>query len=135
QDSRLWLDIGLRTGSDPSRYGTAVAAAVRAVDPEQPVTAMHPMDILIHNQALGIIYVAVLMGVFGVLALVLACVGVYGVMAFLVQEQTHEIGVRMALGAQRDSVLAMILRRGLGTTLIGLAIGLVMAFGLARLMQ
>jgi len=75
------------------------------------------------------------MGVFGVLALVLSCVGVYGVMAFLVQEQTHEIGVRMALGAQRDRVLTMILRRGLGTTLIGLAIGLVLAFGLARLMQ
>jgi putative ABC transport system permease protein len=135
QDSRLWLDIGLRTGSDPSRYGAAVAAAVRAVDPEQPVTDMHPMDTLIHNQALGLIYVAVLMGVFGVLALVLACVGVYGVMAYLVQEQTHEIGIRMALGAPRDSVLGMILWRGLATTSIGLAVGLAASFALSRLLQ
>jgi putative ABC transport system permease protein len=135
QDCRLWLDIGLRTSGDPSRYGTAVAAAVRAVDPEQPVTDMRPMDILIHNQALGIIYVAVLMGVFGVLALVLACVGVYGVMAYLVQEQTHEIGIRMALGAPRDSVLGMILWRGMATTSIGLGIGLAASFVLARMLQ
>jgi putative ABC transport system permease protein len=135
QDSRLWLDIGLRTSSDPARYGTAVTAAVRAVDPEQPVTDMRPMDVLIHNQALGIIYVAVLMGVFGALALVLACVGVYGVMAYLVQEQTHEIGIRMALGAPRDTVLGMILRRGLATTCLGLAVGLAASFLLARLLQ
>jgi len=135
QDSLLWLDIALRTTGDPNRFASAITAAVRAVDPEQPVTYLRPMETLIHNSAVGLIYVAVLMGVFGVLALVLSCVGVYGVMAFLVQEQTHEIGVRMALGAQRDRVLTMILRRGLGTTLIGLAIGLVLAFGLARLMQ
>jgi ABC-type antimicrobial peptide transport system permease subunit len=75
------------------------------------------------------------MGVFGGLALVLSCVGVYGVMAYLVQEQTHEIGVRMALGARRESVLGMILRRGLTTTLAGMAAGLAMAFGMARLLQ
>jgi putative ABC transport system permease protein len=135
QDSRLWVDLAVRTTGDPNRYASAITGAVRAVDPEQPVTYLRSMDVQIHNQAVGLIYVAVLMGVFGVLALVLSCVGVYGVMAFLVHEQTHEIGVRMALGAQRDSVLSMILRRGLFTTLIGLAIGLVLAFGLARLMQ
>jgi ABC-type antimicrobial peptide transport system permease subunit len=87
------------------------------------------------NQAMGLIYVAVLMGIFGVLALVLACIGVYGVMAYLVEEQTHEIGVRMALGAPRDTVLAMIFRRGMLTTVLGLAIGLMLAYGLAMLMQ
>jgi len=135
QDPRLWMDIALRTTGDPSRYGAAATAAVRAVDPEQPVTDVRSMDTLIHNSALGLIYVAVLMGVFGGLALVLSCVGVYGVMAYLVQEQTHEIGVRMALGAPRESVLGMILRRGLGTTTLGLGLGLVVSLGLARLLQ
>jgi putative ABC transport system permease protein len=135
QDSRLWLDIALRTAGDPAQYGTAIIAAVRAGDPEQPVTYLRPMDVLIHNQALGLIYVAVLMGVFGGLALVLACIGVYGVMAYLVQEQTHEIGIRMALGARRERVLTMVLRRGLRTTAAGLAIGLGLSFALARLMQ
>ncbi len=135
QDSRLWMDIALRTTGDPSRYGAAAIAAVRAVDPQQPVTDVRSMDTLIHNSALGLIYVAVLMGVFGGLALVLSCVGVYGVMVYLVQEQTHEIGVRMALGAPRDNVLRMILRRGLGTTTLGLSLGLVVSLGLARLLQ
>jgi putative ABC transport system permease protein len=90
---------------------------------------------LIHNQALGLIYVAALMGVFGGLALVLACVGVYGVMAYLVQEQTHEIGIRMALGAPRDRVLGMVFRRGLLTTVAGLAACTAAACALALLLQ
>jgi putative ABC transport system permease protein len=73
--------------------------------------------------------------VFGVLALVLSAIGVYGVMAHLVSEETHEIGIRMALGASRGSVLGMILRRGMGTTVVGLGVGVVMAFGLARLVS
>jgi putative ABC transport system permease protein len=135
QTESLWMDVAVRTTGDPNRYGSALAAAVRAVDPEQPVTDVHSMDTLIHNEGLGLIYVAILMGVFGVLALVLSCVGVYGVMAYLVQDQTHEIGVRMALGAQRDTVLTMILKRGLVTAVSGMAVGLVFAFALARLMQ
>jgi putative ABC transport system permease protein len=135
QASNLWMDVAVRTTGDPNRYAPAITRAVRSVDPEQPVTYVRPMDTLIHNQALGLIYVAVLMGVFGALALVLSCVGVYGVMAYLVQEQTHEIGVRMALGAQQQSVLGMILRRGMSTTLTGMAIGVALAVGLARLIQ
>ena len=135
QDSRLWMDLAVRTTGDPNRYAAAVREAVQAVDPEQPVTDVRSMDTLIHNSALGLIYVAVLMGVMGGLALVLSCVGVYGVMAYLVQEQTHEIGIRMALGAPRESVLRMVLRHGLITTSVGMAVGLVLALGLARLMQ
>jgi putative ABC transport system permease protein len=135
QSPRLWMDIGVRTAGDPLRAVSAVTAAIRAVDPEQPLTNMATMQTLMRNQAMGLIYVAVLMGIFGVLALVLACIGVYGVMAYLVEEQTHEIGVRMALGAPRDTVLAMIFRRGMLTTVLGLAIGLMLAYGLAMLMQ
>jgi putative ABC transport system permease protein len=135
QAPRLWMDIGVRTAGDPLRLVSGVTAAIRGVDPEQPITGLATMQTLMRNQAMGLIYVSVLMGIFGALALVLACVGVYGVMAYLVEEQTHEIGVRMALGAPRDSVLTMIFRRGMLTTALGLAVGLVMAYGLAMLMQ
>jgi putative ABC transport system permease protein len=77
---------------------------------------------------------AALMGVFGGVALLLSAVGVYGVMANMVSEQTQEIGVRVALGAQTGSVLQMIFRRGMLTTGVGLAVGLPVAYLLARLM-
>ncbi|MEO8372317.1 MAG: FtsX-like permease family protein, partial [Candidatus Solibacter sp.] len=112
----------------------AVTAAVRAVDREQPVTDMRTMARAIHNRAIGLNYMAVLMGVFGVLALCLSAIGVYGVMAYMVSEQTHEIGIRMALGAERQNVLGMIFRRGFFTIAAGLAVGLPLAFGFARLM-
>jgi putative ABC transport system permease protein len=135
QTPRLWMDIAARTSGDPVRIAKGVTAAIRSVDPEQPVTQMATMQTLMRNQAMGLIYVAVLMGIFGVLALALACIGVYGVMAYLVEEQTHEIGVRMALGAPRETVLGMVFRRGMFTTVIGLAVGLVGGYGLAMLMQ
>ena len=135
QDPKLWMDLAVRSAGDPLSLQPAVIAAVRAVDPEQPVTDVRSMDTLMRNQAMGLIYVAVLMGVFGALALGLSCIGVYGVMAYLVEEQTHEIGIRMALGAHRESVLAMIFRRGMLTTAVGLAAGLPVAYALAILMQ
>jgi putative ABC transport system permease protein len=134
QAPAAWMDLGVRTAGDPLRLATAVTAAIRSVDPEQPVTDLRTMEQLIHNSAIGLNYVAALMGIFGGLALLLSAIGVSGVMAHLVSEQTHEIGIRMALGASRGSVLAMILRRGMGTTVVGLAIGLPLAYGFARLM-
>jgi putative ABC transport system permease protein len=129
-----WMDVGVRTAGDPLRLVPAITAAVRMVDPEQPVTEVETMAQAIHNRAIGLNYMAALMGIFGLLALALSAVGVYGVMAHLVNEETHEIGVRMALGASRGSVLSMVLRRGMTTTAIGLAIGLPLAYGFARLM-
>ena len=87
-----------------------------------------------HHQATGLTYVAVMMGIFGVLALVLAAVGVYGVMSYLVGEETHEIGIRVALGAPCTRVLNMLFRRGLLTAAAGLAAGLPVAFFFARLL-
>jgi putative ABC transport system permease protein len=129
------MDIGVRTMGDPLRMAPAVLAAIRSVDPEQPVTQVMTLERAIHDRAIGLNYMAALMGVFGALAMVLSAVGVYGVMAHLVSEETHEIGIRMALGASRASVLGMILRRGMGTTVVGLAVGIAMAFGLARLLS
>jgi putative ABC transport system permease protein len=129
-----WMDLGVRTAGDPLRVATAVTAAIRSVDPEQPITEIQTMEKSIHNSAIGLNYMAVLMGVFGVIALVLSAIGVYGVMAYVVSEQTHEIGIRLALGAARQNVLLMVFRRGMLTAAVGLAVGLPAAFGFARLM-
>jgi putative ABC transport system permease protein len=138
QAPRTGMDIGVRAGPegrpDPPRLAPAVAAAIRSVDPEQPITLVSTLETLRRNEALGIDYMAVWMGVFGLLALALSSIGVYGVMAYLVSEQTHEIGIRMALGAPRENVLGMVFRRGLWTAATGLAAGLAAAYVLARLM-
>ena len=100
-----------------------ITAAVRSVDAEQPISDVRTMAKGIRNDATGLDYVAVMMSVFGAIALALSTIGVYGVMAYMVSEQTHEIGIRMALGASRESVLAMIFRRGMTPAFAGLAIG------------
>lgn len=134
QAPSLWMDVGVRTAGDPLRIGPAVTAAIRAVDREQPITGMMTMQKAITNRAIGLNYMAWMMGIFGVIALALSAIGVYGVMAYLVSEQTHEIGIRMALGAPRNGVLAMVFRRGMMTIGAGLAVGLPLAFGFSRLM-
>jgi len=127
----LGMDLGVRTANDPLRLAPAVLSAIRSVDPAVPVSDMGTLEKAIHNNAIGLNYVAVIMGVFGALAWVLAGVGVYGVMAYLVSERTHEIGIRMALGAPRAAVLAAVFRRGLVTAFIGLAVGIPVAYWLA----
>ena len=131
QTPKLWMDIGVRTAGDPLRLAPAVTAAIRAVDPEMPITGMATLETWMHERSVGLNYMAVLMGVFGVLALVLSSVGVYGVMAYVVSERTQEIGIRMALGSSRSSVLGIVFRRGMTTTLIGLAVGIAVAYAMA----
>jgi putative ABC transport system permease protein len=134
QSPQLYMDLGVRTAGDPLALAPAVTAAIHAVDREEPINEMRTMARSIFNRAIGLNYMAVLMGIFGVLALCLSAVGVYGVMAYMVTEQTHDIGIRMALGAERQSVLAMIFRRGMITIVAGLLIGLPVAWAFARLM-
>ncbi|MCU1238597.1 MAG: hypothetical protein JWP63_6564 [Candidatus Solibacter sp.] len=135
QAPQLYMDIGVRTAGDPLPIAPAVTAAVRAVDSEVPVDEMRTMERQIFNRAIGLNYMAVLMGIFGLLALCLSAIGVYGVMAYMVAEQTHDIGIRMALGAERQNVLAMIFRRGMTTIAVGLLVGLPVAWAFARLMS
>ena len=135
QAPQLYMDIGVRTAGDPLGVGPAVTAAVHAVDRETPIADMRPMARQIFNRAIGLNYMAVLMGIFGLLALCLSAIGVYGVMAYMVAEQTHDIGIRMALGAERQNVLGMIFRRGMTTIGVGLLVGLPVAWAFARLMS
>jgi putative ABC transport system permease protein len=129
------MDIGIRTAGNPLLVAPNVSAAIRAVDSEQPVTEMQSMEKSIHDRGIGLQYVEIFMAVFGVLALVLSAVGVYGVMAYMVSEQTHDIGLRMALGAPRILVLRTIFRRGMITALAGLAVGLPIGYWLAIVAQ
>jgi len=128
------MDVAVRTAGDPLSVAPAVMAAVRSIDRDEPIADVRTMTKSIHDSALGLNYVAALMGVFGGIALLLAAVGVYGVMAYLVSEQTQEIGVRVALGAPARSVLQMIFRRGMLTVGLGMAVGLPVAFMFAHLM-
>ena len=130
-----WMDIGVRTAGNPLLVAPNITAAIRAIDSEQPISDMRGMDKAIHDAAIGLQYVEIFMAIFGILALVLSAVGVYGVMAFMVSEQTHDIGLRVALGAPRLTVLHAIFRRGMLTAVAGLAVGLPISFGLALVTQ
>jgi putative ABC transport system permease protein len=124
--------IFLRTPGDPLQLISGARAQIAAVDPNLPLYNIKPMDKVITESIVGIAYVAAMMAVLGVIALVLASVGVFGVMSYSVSERAHEIGVRMSLGAQTSDILRMVLRSGMFLTALGLAIGLPIAFLLAR---
>lgn len=128
----LYTTILLRTSGLPSQQISSVRQQIAAVDPDLPLYNIKPMDVVINESIIGIAYVAVMMAVLGVIALVLASVGVFGVMSYSVTERSHEIGIRMSLGAQTRDILSMVLRGGMVLTVLGLIIGLPIAFFLAR---
>jgi len=124
--------VVLRTAGDPLKFVSAARAEIAAVDANLPLYNIKPMDKVITESIVGIAYVATMMAVLGAIALVLASVGVFGVMSYSVSERTHEIGIRMSMGAQTGNVLALVLRSGMLLTVLGLTIGLPVAFLLAR---
>jgi putative ABC transport system permease protein len=134
QHPRRAMGIGIRVAGDPMRLAASVRAAIRAVDAEQPATNMLTLERLKHDEAIALTYSAALMGILGAVAMVLSLTGVYGLTAYLVSEQTHEIGIRVALGASRGSVLGMVFRRGMLPAIAGLALGILLASVLARVM-
>jgi putative ABC transport system permease protein len=108
---------------------------VLSIDKYQPVSDVMTMEQRVARSVASKRFVMSLLGAFSILALGLAAVGIYGVMAYLVTERTQEIGVRMALGAQRRDVLKMVVRKGMALAFIGAAVGLVASLMLTRLMR
>jgi putative ABC transport system permease protein len=127
----MYTSLVLRTQGDPVNFIPAVRSQIAAVDPNLPLFDVKPFDKVITDSIVGIAYVAAMMAVLGIIALVLASVGIYGVMSYSVGERTHEIGVRMAMGATTKDVQRLILGNGMYLTLTGMAIGLPLALGLA----
>jgi len=113
----------------------AMRSEVLAVDKDQPVYEIKTAEDAIAETVVLPRYTAVLLSVFAAIALLLAAVGLYGVMSYAVTQRTHEIGIRMALGAGQRDVLKLIVGQGVSLALIGLAIGVAAAFGLTRLMS
>jgi putative ABC transport system permease protein len=127
-------NLVLRTTGDPLSLVGAVRNEVRAIDPDQPIAAVRPMTEWVDSSVAAPRYRTTLFGLFAALAMILAATGIYGVMSYSVAQRTHEIGVRMALGARRFDVLKLVVGQGMLLTLIGVAIGLAAAFALTRVM-
>ncbi len=120
--------------ADPASFGGAVRRAVREVSPDVPVTAMRTMTEVIADSLAQARFNTILMSVFAGVALLLAVVGIYGVMSYAVSQSTREIGIRLALGAQGRDVLRFVVRQGLALIGAGMTVGILAAFALTRLM-
>jgi len=134
QRPRTGMSLAVRTRGEPEAVTSAVRSVVARVDPDQPIFHPTTMRRLIAERLIGLKYAALVMGVLGLLGLLLAAVGIYGVMMYSVSRRTHEIGVRIALGAERSDVLKLALGQAFSTTAAGVGFGLLLAFAAGRLM-
>jgi putative ABC transport system permease protein len=128
-------NLVIRTQGDPMNLVAAVRKEVQAIDPDQPVAAVRTMDQWVDRSVAEPRYRTALLGLFALLALILASTGIYGVMSYTVAQRTHEIGVRMALGAKRFDVLTMVVRQGMVLVVLGVGLGVAGAIALTRLMS
>jgi ABC-type antimicrobial peptide transport system permease subunit len=130
-----YFGIMIRTAGDPSSLAGPVRRALLGVDPEQPVFEMMTMRRALHERTIGLQYLVGVMTVFGGIALVLASVGLYALISYLVVQRRHEIGVRVALGASRAQVVRLTIGQAFRLTIVGSAIGLLLSIALGRLIQ
>jgi len=126
------MQLAVRTAAEPTTLVSAIRAQVLAVDPGEPIYRVSTMEQTLSESLAPRRFNMLLLGIFAGLALALATVGIYGVIAFSVTQRTHEIGIRMALGAERSRVLGLIVRQGLRLTLASVIIGLAGAWALTR---
>jgi putative ABC transport system permease protein len=128
-------DLVVKTDVDPASMASAVRKAVGEIDKDQPVSNIRTMETILADSIARQRFSMLLLAIFAAVALVLAAVGIYGVMSYSVAQRTHEIGIRMALGAQTGTVLKLAVGYGLKLVVAGIAIGLVAAFALTRVMS
>jgi putative ABC transport system permease protein len=129
------MTLTIRTRGESTGVATAARNVIRQLDPDQPIGQVATMDVLMAKSVARARFNSTLLGIFSMVALVMAAVGIYGVMSYSVLQRTHEIGVRMALGAQRADVLRLMLKQGLILAGVGVAVGLAAAFGLTRIIS
>ncbi len=135
QNPHIFATLAVRTAGDPMAMADVVRSAVWSVDKDQPVWKVRTMESLLDRAVGQRRFVLQLLGAYSVVALLLAAIGIYGVIAYSFSMRTHEIGIRLALGAQAGDVLGLVLCQGLRLTLIGVAAGLLAALGLTRWME
>jgi putative ABC transport system permease protein len=134
-DSMMQMSFVVRAPGDTNQLAAAIRSAVAQVDRNQPVFSIRTEEQFLDLQVQDSRYYMLLLAVFAGVALTLAAVGIYGLMAYVVSQRTHEIGIRMALGATAGSVLRMVVRQGTWLIAGGLALGVAASFGLTRLLQ
>jgi ABC-type antimicrobial peptide transport system permease subunit len=127
------MNVVVRTTLPPAALSGTLERLVREVDPTVPIVRFRDMDSVFAESIRRPRLLAQLLGAFAGLALLLAAVGTYGVLSYMVTERRREIGIRMALGAARSSVIALVMKQGLQLTIIGIVVGLAGAFGISRL--
>ncbi|HUI40466.1 MAG TPA: ABC transporter permease [Terriglobia bacterium] len=135
QRPQATMDVVVRTRSDPGAFADSLRRAVWSVDKDQPVTNIRTMDRVLQDSGQGDNLMAGLMGAFAGIALLMAAVGILGLMAYLVGRRTHELGVRMALGARRAEILRLVLRNSMSKALVGVGVGFVLSLGLPQLLK
>jgi len=135
QDTGSGFTLVARTDDAPGIAAAGMRAAMRSANPDVPLYAIRTLDDLVAERSAERRLAAQLISVFAMVALLLAAVGIYGVMSYAVAQRTQEIGIRMALGAGQESIVQMVLRNGAALALAGVAIGLAAAFFLARLIS
>jgi ABC-type antimicrobial peptide transport system permease subunit len=132
-DSQVILHV--RVAGDPLAFGPSIERAVHSLDPNLPLYSVTTLD---HNMQMGNVFERIAVtfaGTFGLVAMLLAGVGVYGVVSYTTRQRTHEIGIRMALGAGRGDVYRQTLRQGLRLTLIGLAAGVIVSLACTQFLR
>ena len=135
QDPWPFMDIAVRTSTDPLSQVSSVRGAVLSVDSQEPVYNIATMEEIVSRSASGQRFNVILLGLFAALALCLTAIGVFGVTSFAVTQRRQEIGVRMALGARREDVLKMVVWHGMTLALVGVTIGVTGALGLSRFLS
>ena len=129
------MNIVVRTHGDPKQLANAIQAQIHSIDRDLPISDIKTMDEYVASSVSDSRFNTILLAGFAALALVMACVGIFGVVSYSVAQRTREIGVRRALGADAGSVMRMVLTQGMTVSVIGVAIGLAGAFAVTRVLS